>query len=111
MNRRFTDKVVLVTGASSGIGRASCLLFAAEGARVVAVARREEQGQRTVAAIRQAGGEAVCSFGPMYPVPLTVPRWLRIPSRPMVAWTWPSTSEAAFVVGHSLLADGGFVIQ
>ena len=40
---RFTDKVVIVTGASSGIGRASAKMFAMEGAKVVAAARRMER--------------------------------------------------------------------
>jgi NAD(P)-dependent dehydrogenase (short-subunit alcohol dehydrogenase family) len=51
-------KVALVTGAASGIGRASALLFAAEGAAVVALDRSAEV-ESTVSAIRSAGGRAV----------------------------------------------------
>jgi NAD(P)-dependent dehydrogenase (short-subunit alcohol dehydrogenase family) len=50
-------KIALVTGAASGIGRASALLFASEGATVVALDRAAEV-EATVAAIRAAGGRA-----------------------------------------------------
>jgi len=55
---RLQDKVALVTGGSSGIGRASCLLFAQEGAHVVVVDINETAGQETVEMIQQAGGKA-----------------------------------------------------
>jgi NAD(P)-dependent dehydrogenase (short-subunit alcohol dehydrogenase family) len=51
-------KVALVTGAASGIGRASALLFAAEGAAVVALDRAAEV-EATVASIQSSGGRAV----------------------------------------------------
>ncbi len=56
---RLQNKVALVTGASSGIGRATCLLFAKEGARVVLVDINDEGGRETLAAIHEEGGEAI----------------------------------------------------
>jgi NAD(P)-dependent dehydrogenase (short-subunit alcohol dehydrogenase family) len=56
-------KVALVTGASSGIGRASARLFAHEGAKVVVSARRGEELEHLVQEIVAAGGEAVALAG------------------------------------------------
>ena len=54
----FQDKVALVTGGSSGIGRAAALAFAREGARVVVADVLVEGGEETVRLVRQAGGQA-----------------------------------------------------
>lgn len=50
-------KRVLVTGASSGIGREAALLFACEGARIIATARRDAEGKTLVEEIHAQGGE------------------------------------------------------
>jgi NAD(P)-dependent dehydrogenase (short-subunit alcohol dehydrogenase family) len=59
----LTNKVAIVTGASSGIGRAAALLFAREGAAVVVNARGEAELQKLVSEIEAAGGRAVAVAG------------------------------------------------
>ena len=57
---RLKDSVAIVTGSSSGLGRAIAILFAQEGAKVVVNADRNVAGgEETVATIKEAGGEAI----------------------------------------------------
>jgi NAD(P)-dependent dehydrogenase (short-subunit alcohol dehydrogenase family) len=58
MNQRFSGKTVLITGAGSGIGRATAVAFAAEGANVVACDVDDAGGEATVATLRKGGGNA-----------------------------------------------------
>src|SRR5690348_3113851 len=55
--QRFLSKTILVTGASSGIGRACAHALGREGAKVVAAGRRAERLEETAGAIRHAGAE------------------------------------------------------
>jgi NAD(P)-dependent dehydrogenase (short-subunit alcohol dehydrogenase family) len=57
--KRFDHKVVLVTGGTSGIGRAAALSFGREGAQVIIAARRENMGADVVREIEGSGGQAV----------------------------------------------------
>jgi len=58
MKNLLENKVALVTGGASGIGRATALIFAREGAIVVAADLVAEGGEATVQAIKKAGGDA-----------------------------------------------------
>lgn len=59
IQKQFTGKVALVTGASSGIGKATALQYAREGAKVVVSDIKEDEGLKVVEEIKQSGGEAV----------------------------------------------------
>jgi NAD(P)-dependent dehydrogenase (short-subunit alcohol dehydrogenase family) len=59
----LADKVAIVTGASSGIGRAAAMLFAREGAKVVVTARRQGELDTLVLEIERIGGRAVAVAG------------------------------------------------
>jgi NAD(P)-dependent dehydrogenase (short-subunit alcohol dehydrogenase family) len=59
MSNLFDGEVALVTGGSSGIGRATVLAFAAEGARVIVASRRSEESEETVRLVKAAGGDAI----------------------------------------------------
>ncbi len=54
-NGRLKDKIALITGAASGIGRATAILFAREGAKLVLADLQESGLQETLAAVQEAG--------------------------------------------------------
>ena len=55
----FQNKVAVITVGRSGIGRATALAFAREGARVIVASRRENEGRETVRLVREAGSEGL----------------------------------------------------
>lgn len=59
MTNRLAGKVAIVTGATSGIGKATALLMASEGAKVVVAGLTTESAEETVHEIQEAGGEAI----------------------------------------------------
>jgi NAD(P)-dependent dehydrogenase (short-subunit alcohol dehydrogenase family) len=58
-NNSFADKVVLITGGTAGIGRATAVAFARHGAHVVVSGRREAEGEESVAFVQKVGGEGL----------------------------------------------------
>lgn len=70
MTDRLRGKTAFITGAASGIGRASALLFAAEGARIAACDINAAGGEDVAQAIRQGGGSIItmsaagCAWAP-----------------------------------------------
>jgi NAD(P)-dependent dehydrogenase (short-subunit alcohol dehydrogenase family) len=82
---KLQDRVALITGGSSGIGRAAAVAMAAEGAKVAITARRAERCQEAVDEIEKAGGEALALPGDVSQpehvealVAATVKRWGRL---------------------------------
>jgi NAD(P)-dependent dehydrogenase (short-subunit alcohol dehydrogenase family) len=59
MSKDLQNKVAIITGGTSGIGRDAAIVFAEAGAKVVVAGRREAEGNETVALIKKAGGEAI----------------------------------------------------
>jgi NAD(P)-dependent dehydrogenase (short-subunit alcohol dehydrogenase family) len=82
---QLAQKVALVTGAGSGIGRATALLLASEGARVTALGHTKDELERVVAEIKQRGGEAIVAVADVSradqmqrAIAQTVERWKRL---------------------------------
>jgi hypothetical protein len=92
--RRFDGKVVAITGATSGIGRAAALAFAAEGGKVAFCGRRTPLGQQVEREIKAAGGDALYVKADVL-VEDEVRALSTPPSAPTAASTSPSTMPAS----------------
>jgi NAD(P)-dependent dehydrogenase (short-subunit alcohol dehydrogenase family) len=71
MIKHFKDKVIVITGATGGVGRATCHAFAAQGARIVLLARGEQQLEATKREVELLGGQAL-------PVPTDVADYTQV---------------------------------
>jgi NAD(P)-dependent dehydrogenase (short-subunit alcohol dehydrogenase family) len=122
MSNRLENKVAIVTGASSGIGRATARLFAREGAKVVVGARRQSELDSLVAEIEAEGGKAVALAGDVRHedyakalVALAVERFGRLDiafnNAGVTGETGPSTevSEAGFNEAVAVNLTGSFL--
>lgn len=111
MKTGLHGKSVLGTGGASGIGRASCLAFAPEGAKVVVADRDLEGGEGTARMIRDIGAEAVfvhCDVANAAGVDALVKKTVETYGQ-VVVWLFSDT--ASYVTGHVLIADGGRTAQ
>jgi NAD(P)-dependent dehydrogenase (short-subunit alcohol dehydrogenase family) len=127
---RLKGQVSIVTGANSGIGRATAQLFAREGSKVVCCDIREVATPRVDALIRQEGGEAIFVQGDVASatdadrlataaleafggidilfnnVGVSVRK--RIHERAVL---FLASAESSFVTGHALVVDGGQILD
>jgi NAD(P)-dependent dehydrogenase (short-subunit alcohol dehydrogenase family) len=121
-------KVALVTGAASGIGRATALTFAREGAKLVVADMNVDGGQQTVHMITENGGEstfvqvdvsnateveamiskAVETYGRL---DCAHNNALGKPEEVAETVVWLCSDAASFVTGHTMTVDGGYVAQ
>jgi NAD(P)-dependent dehydrogenase (short-subunit alcohol dehydrogenase family) len=94
MAGRVEGKVALITGGGSGIGRATALLFAREGAKVLVADYDPEGGERTAKTIAEAGGTAVFHAADVSN-PQAVDALMHRSSRPMEGSIARSTTRAS----------------
>ena len=83
-----------MTGATSGIGRATAIAFGKQGATVVVTGRRENEGRETLDMLRAVGGDGVFIQ-------------LDVIANAVI---FLCSNDAAFITGASLTVDGGFLL-
>ena len=99
---KLKGKSAIVTGATSGMGRAAAVLFAQEGASVVASGRDEERGAALVQEIRSAGGRAVFVAGDVSLLETNESLVAR-------AALFLASSDSDWMTGTALTIDGGIM--
>ena len=92
--KKLSDKVALVTGGTSGIGKTTAIEFARAGAKVVLSGRREKEGASVVAEIQL---HPVGRIGTSEEIPAAV--------------LYLCSDDAKFTTGTSLVVDGGMLAQ
>jgi NAD(P)-dependent dehydrogenase (short-subunit alcohol dehydrogenase family) len=89
----MTKSVVLITGALTGIGRATAIEFAKKGAQLVVSGRRAEVGEELVTVLRGLGTVPMQRIGQVEEIARAI--------------VFAASAEASFITGHILTVDGG----
>ena len=100
------DRTALISGSTSGIGRATALALAARGAHVLVVGRNEARAKEVVAEIEDSGGSAKFKLATLADLKSAQGR-VAEPEELAAAIAFLASEDASFIHGVTLVVDGG----